>query len=211
MIHNPDSLNILTINKFLACSIVKSLNSSATRLHSSLPLKNQLRLTFASYITSQATEKMKLVGNFSAEGIKAFKSSIPKLKQWNKKSPVASALYRQQCTKLQQCMKVNNAASPPHLEFLTHRSYCLSKMSRGELLRFSSSFRVKKVKHTSKKTPKSAKQEVIVFFQAKYGHKERRKRPFDHVKRELSKPTFILLCCYFSTTVAPTFLERKGL
>lgn len=35
---------------------------------------------------------MELLRNFSAEGIKAFKSSIPHFKQWNKESPVASAL-----------------------------------------------------------------------------------------------------------------------
>lgn len=52
-------------------------------------------------------------------------------------------------------MKVSNAASPPQLEFLTHRSYCLSEMSKGGLLRISSSFWVSRVKQDIQEKPPS--------------------------------------------------------
>lgn len=106
-------------------------------------------------------------------------------------------------------MKVSEAARHPQLEFLTHRSNCLSETSRGEFEDFFLFLSKQGQNTTFKKTPKSAKQEVIVFCQVKYGHRERRKRPFDHAKRKLSKTTFILLWCYFSTTVSPAFLERE--
>lgn len=130
-----------------------------------------------------SSHRLRLVGSFSAEGRKAFKSSIPKFKQWNKKSPVASTLYRQQFMKLQKCMKVSNAASPPQLEFPTHRSYCPSEMSKGGLLRISSSFWVSMAWQHPRKSLKSAKQKAILFFQTKQSHKEKRKKSFHHVKR----------------------------
>lgn len=52
-------------------------------------------------------------------------------------------------------MKVSNAASPPQLEFLTHRSYCPSEMTTGGLLKISSSFWVSRVEQDIQEKPRS--------------------------------------------------------
>lgn len=55
----------------------------------------------AAYLSPNQLHFLSNLEAFLQREEKPLKSSIPKLKQSNKKSPVASALYKQQFTKLQ--------------------------------------------------------------------------------------------------------------
>lgn len=107
-------------------------------------------------------------------------------------------------------MKVSNAASPPQLEFLTHRSHCPSEMSKRELLRSSSSLWVNKVRHGIQENPKVSKTKRDCVLPGQIWSEGKEEKAFGPCEERVVKGNFYFIVMLFQhNSESPAFLEGK--
>lgn len=106
-------------------------------------------------------------------------------------------------------MKVSNAASPPQLEFLTHRSHCPSEISKRELLRVPSSLWVNKVRHDIQENPQVSKTKRDCVLPGQVWSKGKEEKAFGPCEERLVKGNFYFIVMLFQHNSIPTFLEEK--
>lgn len=127
---------------------------------------------------------------------------------------IRKALLPQQCRgsnsqKLQQGMKVSNAASPPQLEFLTHRSHCPSEMSKRELLRISSFLWVNKVRHDIQENPQVSKTKRDCVIPGQIWSKGKEEKAFGPCEERVVKGNFYFIVMLFQHNSILAFLGEK--
>lgn len=109
-------------------------------------------------------------------------------------------------------MKVSNAASPPQLEFLTHRRHCPSEMSKRELLRSSSSLWVNKVRHDIQENPKVSKTKRDCVLPGQIWSEGKEEKAFGPCEERVVKGNFYFIVMLFQhNSESPAFLEGKKL